>query len=158
MYINVQRFRGGLVFKAHRLLYYSILGTICTLNPNLFSGARTLEASRVALQTESSPGANQRRSTRRVRQHSPGSLTFPLPRHCSATVQVAIDSPGVAQTSDVEPCALNQKYSKAGLSPCLCSAGIRILPQPKIIHLCVELPLYLPLYKSRAPPWTTAGP
>jgi len=24
---NVERFRGGLVFKAHRLLYYSTLGT-----------------------------------------------------------------------------------------------------------------------------------
>jgi hypothetical protein len=26
IYINVQRFRGGLVFKAHRLVYHSILG------------------------------------------------------------------------------------------------------------------------------------
>jgi hypothetical protein len=26
MHINVQRFRGGLVFKAHRLLYHSTLG------------------------------------------------------------------------------------------------------------------------------------
>ena len=26
LYRNVQRFRGGLVFKAHRLLYHSILG------------------------------------------------------------------------------------------------------------------------------------
>ena len=26
LHINVQRFRGGLVFKAHRLLYHSTLG------------------------------------------------------------------------------------------------------------------------------------
>ena len=28
LYINVQRFRGGLVFKTHRLLYHSTLGLI----------------------------------------------------------------------------------------------------------------------------------
>ena len=47
LYINVQRFRGGLVFKAHRLVYHSTLGLRVIKKKKvwrLFQGYRVWEA------------------------------------------------------------------------------------------------------------------
>ena len=52
LYINVQRFRGGLVFKAHRLLYHSTLGLRVTKKKKKveglgFMGGRPVRVGRV---------------------------------------------------------------------------------------------------------------